>query len=367
MSLRKIFGANRWTYNKIVETLGKDIYTKKALGRKKEVRKFAIKGEIAKLDDPIDFSTIPEEALDSAFRDVYKARESSLALAESKKIKLKTFRFRSAKAPSQSIEIRARAIKQKQRYIRFWSKSFGLKKNEGILIKENLPELNYSCRLQKTRTGKYYLCIPTHKEYQKNNTGKICALDPGVRCFQTIYDPEGDIVKFGQNFDKIKAKLYITDRLKSRLKKGYYKKNKRWHMKRLFLNTLEKVRNMIKNCHHEISKWLAMNYDYVILPTFPTSKMVRKKRLSSKACRSMMTWSHYKFRQLLKFKINNYGSYLPDNITEEYTTKTCTRCGRINYNIVKQKVFFCNDCNLVMDRDVNGARNILLKHLSVFR
>ena len=38
--------------------------------------------------------------------------------------------------------------------------------------------------------------------------------------------------------------------------------------------------------------------------------------------------------------------------TEEYT-KTCTRCGIINNN---SEVFKCPNCNLEIDRDINGAR-----------
>lgn len=53
--------------------------------------------------------------------------------------------------------------------------------------------------------------------------------------------------------------------------------------------------------------------------------------------------------------------------TEEYTSKTCTRCGRINHNLGSNKVFTCASCKLIIDRDINGARNILLKNLGVHR
>ncbi|KAG6950198.1 hypothetical protein JG687_00014413 [Phytophthora cactorum] len=46
--------------------------------------------------------------------------------------------------------------------------------------------------------------------------------------------------------------------------------------------------------------------------------------------------------------------------TEPYTSKTCSRCGRINYTIMKQKMFQCPHRNNVLDRDVNAARSIYL-------
>jgi putative transposase len=48
-------------------------------------------------------------------------------------------------------------------------------------------------------------------------------------------------------------------------------------------------------------------------------------------------------------------------VTEEYTSKTCTKCGRINQKLGGSKVFRCG-CGMVLDRDFNGARNILLKY-----
>lgn len=49
------------------------------------------------------------------------------------------------------------------------------------------------CKLQRTWTGEYFLCIP--HAYSVEDQGalnhealKVCYLDPGVRTFQTIYD-----------------------------------------------------------------------------------------------------------------------------------------------------------------------------------
>lgn len=46
--------------------------------------------------------------------------------------------------------------------------------------------------------------------------------------------------------------------------------------------------------------------------------------------------------------------------TEEYTSKTCTRCGSLN-DVGSSEVYQCSNCDLIIDRDVNGARNIFIK------
>lgn len=77
----------------------------------------------------------------------------------------------------------------------------------------------------------------------------------------------------------------------------------------------------------------------------------------------MLCWSHYKFKELLRHKMNMNGNELID-CTEEYTSKTCTRCGRLNHLLDSSKTFTCpyKDCNLKIDRDIGAARNIYLKN-----
>ena len=77
----------------------------------------------------------------------------------------------------------------------------------------------------------------------------------------------------------------------------------------------------------------------------------------------MLTWSHYAFRQRLH-KARERPWVTVHLVTEEYSSKTCGVCGCIHRNLGGSKVFKCPACHAVMDRDANGARNILLKWLT---
>jgi len=77
--------------------------------------------------------------------------------------------------------------------------------------------------------------------------------------------------------------------------------------------------------------------------------------------RNLLQLKHYLFQQRLKAKCELRGCSL-DICTEEYTSKTCGRCGILN-NVGSRDVFSCSSCCLVVDRDVNGARNIAIKRL----
>ena len=50
--------------------------------------------------------------------------------------------------------------------------------------------------------------------------------------------------------------------------------------------------------------------------------------------------------------------------TEEYTSKTCGSCGYIHKKLGGSKEFCCPQCKTNLDRDINGARNILLRYLT---
>jgi putative transposase len=89
-------------------------------------------------------------------------------------------------------------------------------------------------------------------------------------------------------------------------------------------------------------------------------EVTRRSRLNKRVKFVMQMLSHYKFRQHLKNKCNEYGCEMIV-ITEEYTSKTCTNCGKIENNFRKREKQ-CSNCNYKVNRDIGGARNIMIKN-----
>ena len=75
----------------------------------------------------------------------------------------------------------------------------------------------------------------------------------------------------------------------------------------------------------------------------------------------MLSLSHCKFKERLLYLFEVYGSKV-HLCTEHYTTQACGKCGLLN-KVGSSKVYNCNDCNLEIDRDYNGARNIFIKNM----
>ncbi|WP_293293074.1 transposase, partial [Microcoleus sp. PH2017_13_LAR_U_A] len=73
--------------------------------------------------------------------------------------------------------------------------------------------------------------------------------------------------------------------------------------------------------------------------------------------RQMLTWAHYRFKQIIKHQADKNGSIVVD-VSEAYTSKTCGNCGHIHRKLGGSKVFKCPNCQTVIGRDLNGARNI---------
>ena len=84
-------------------------------------------------------------------------------------------------------------------------------------------------------------------------------------------------------------------------------------------------------CHRKVAAFLTDNYRLIFLPTFESAQMVAKagRKFGSKTARAMLTWAHYRFKQFLKFQAKKKNVVVVE-VSEAYTSKTCTRCGHIH-------------------------------------
>jgi transposase len=360
-----MFGTHRAIYNKLVEVSRADCYSlsKKALADK--YREISQKRSLEK-HLPAYHLEVPEEVMDSTYRDFIKAIVASKALFKSLKSKqsqtsFPSLKFKSRKDNTTSIELRARGIKTicaDVKAVCFAPKYFGFKKGAGVRIKEDLPPLDYSARLQMTREGDFYMCVPRYKIFSQETKNRTCAIDPGVRDFITIYDPKGLTMGVTDSKEAVFRRCLLIDKLKSKLSKSTCRRE-RHRLNHLIYRLFQRVKCMVKDMHNKCAKWLSDNYDEVLLPVFNTSDMTKKQsRISSQTSRSMLTWSHYSFRMLLTDKMQRSGGRLIE-CSEEWSSKTCSACGVLNRKLTSQKKFTCG-CGHVLDRDVNGARNIYL-------
>ena len=253
-----------------------------------------------------------------------------------------------------SIDISKQGIKMKDDglhlFQRFLKGPIKTSKLKGIVFE-------YDCRLQ-IKNNDWYLIVPIKRKITKTTkSGEWCALDPGVRSFQTVYS-ENNITQIKirkETIKKLQQKLDLFRSLRSRkiIKKSRFTRASRRIHKR--------VDNLVNDLHHKTCSYLTKTYNYIILPSFESQEMVKHSN-NRYLNRDLLQLRHYQFQQRLKSHCELYGCTL-DICTEEYTSKTCGLCGHIN-DVGCKDVISCTSCGKSCDRDVNGARNIGIKRLN---
>jgi len=223
---------------------------------------------------------------------------------------------------------------------------------------------NYGTQLVRDRR-RWFAVIPEYIPTEPTTKNKVIALDPGVRTFLTGYDGE-TVLEIGKgDIERIVRLCFHLDKLISRAAQKQVKTKHRRSWLRAASRMRIKIRNLVDELHHQIASYLVGNYKVIFIPTFETSSMVvkSKRRINTKSVRSMLTWSHYRFKQLLISMSDRCGVIIVET-NEAYTSKTCGKCGHVHTKLGGNKVFKCPECGYVTDRDANGAFNIMLKALA---
>ena len=329
------FGASRFAYNKTVEYLRQP--DTKAQWK-------SIKTDLMH-DMPEWSKEVPYQIKSVAIRDCCQA--VSAAKKKFKQTgKFNEVKFRSKKRGDNSLFIPQTAVSENGVYHTVLGK---------LKTAESLWKPVHDCRMV-LQNGRYFVIVPIDVAVKRPENQRLsaCALDCGVRTFQTVFSKEL-ILKVGEHdFQRIFRYCYALDKLISRKKKERSNKfNKAMQRIRW------KVRDLIDEIHNKLALTLCRLFDVVYIPTFETHDMVSK--LKHKTSRAMLGWAHYRFKMKLKSKAEEYSCKVVD-CTEEYTSKTCGNCGTEN-QIGGKEVWTCKHCGCAHDRDINGARNILLKQM----
>ncbi|OWZ22822.1 Transposase [Phytophthora megakarya] len=148
-----------------------------------------------------------------------------------------------------------------------------------------------------------------------------------------------------------------------------------YRLRRRIRFTSRKATRAVNGMHQNLSSWLAMTYKQVLLLSFHTSEMVRLRRYSRDrrrperqirrpTARAMLAQAHYRFKMLLKYKMERAGGRLVE-CEEGVHVEDLFGLRAIKNNIGGSEVFRCSSCVAVFDRDVNAARNIFHKNMGL--
>jgi putative transposase len=212
--------------------------------------------------------------------------------------------------------------------------------------------------------SRFYLNrIVSGNDNQVSKTRSVIALDPGVRTFMTAFEPNRIVDIASGSVSRLFGLRNTQYRLTSKLRVLKARPKKR--LRKVIMRISRRIQHLVDEIHWKTINY-CLKYDNIILPEFRVSQMTKrsKRKLSKRSVKEMLLLKHYQFRQRLIDRVKSTDKHLWI-VNESYTSKTCSNCGCIHTKLGGNKTFDCPNCGVVLDRDVNGARNIFLKHCNI--
>ena len=351
---KKWFGDTRYTYNAALD------YTRK---HQHEFDMIWLRNRLV-INQNLPYSKAflkhtPKHIREGAIKDLVTARKAALSNMTGGNIKKFELGFRSKRQVRQSIVIPKAALRVCPTGLHIY-KQFT---KSPVVCNSKKVLVDHDCRLV-CDGGMYFLCIPTDIPVcVSERKREFCAIDPGVRCFATLYSLNG-VACYGEDMEaRLTQRLLRLDKLRSKIDMEKRKRNRR-RKKDAFHRLSSSFQNVQRDMHYKMANHMCERFTDIILPRFRSQQMSRKenRQLKTKTVRSMCALSHGKFRSRL-IETGLLKGVVVHDCLEPYTTKSCSSCGTINDDIGSKKIFECFNCSMIADRDVNASKNIMLKFM----
>ena len=120
-----------------------------------------------------------------------------------------------------------------------------------------------------------------------------------------------------------------------------------------------RVANRRRDFHHKFSTMLTKAKSAIVIEDLMVKGMVRNRSLA----RAISDAGWGEFRRMLEYKAAWYGCRIVVADRFYPSSKTCSGCGSVKGELaLSERVFTCEACGFVIDRDLNAAIN--LEHLA---
>jgi putative transposase len=199
----------------------------------------------------------------------------------------------------------------------------------------------------------WFACVTVETENSQGigqmPCGPAVGVDLGINRLVTLSD--GKKFENPRVFVRARGRITILQRQLSRRKVGSKNRQK----SRIALaKAWRRVRNQRSDLAHKISAFLSKEYSTIVFEDLNISNMVRNHRLAS----AIMDASWGNLRRLAAYKAERRGGRVI-LVNPKGTSQKCSRCGEMVAKELSERIHDCRGCGLVVDRDVNAARNIL--------
>ena len=122
---------------------------------------------------------------------------------------------------------------------------------------------------------------------------------------------------------------------------------------KLIYRKLTNIRN--NHLHQATTEIVKTKPSQIVMETLNVKGMMKNRHLAS----SIQEQKFYEFKRQIEYKCQRYGIELLHVPTFYPSSKLCSQCGNIKKDLkLSDRVYHCNCCGLVMDRDYNASLNL---------
>ncbi|MEG1704970.1 MAG: transposase [Clostridia bacterium] len=210
------------------------------------------------------------------------------------------------------------------------------------------------CIVMSDKIDRYYVsilvCTEIPKINKKLNIDNILGLD--FKISDIFVDSNGNTPKFIRPYKSSIEKLkYLSKILSRKIKfsKNWYKHLK--HIQKLHKTIAFKRKDFLDKLSNVISK----KYDVIVAETLSIKEMTSKFDDGT----YIYDTGYCKFLTMLKNKLNSLGKKIIKVDRWFPSSKKCSNCGSIKEDLLlEERVYYCDKCGKIQDRDENAAINI---------
>ena len=153
-------------------------------------------------------------------------------------------------------------------------------------------------------------------------------------------------------------KLKRLERQKSRRKKGSANRKKTC---RKLAKQHARVATIRKDATHKLTTYLCKNHTLVAIEDLHVAGMLKNHCLAQ----AVSDANFGEIRRQLEYKAEWYSTRLVAIDRFYPSSKTCSGCGYIKPELsLSERTFVCEDCGMVLDRDLNAALNVRMVAVS---
>lgn len=198
--------------------------------------------------------------------------------------------------------------------------------------------------------GRWYINLPVKEECAVGSYSNAVGIDLGLKTLASCSD--GSSVEMPRFYRQSEVALASSQRARKT------RRARKIHTK---------IRNRRKDYLHKASLRLVREYGTIIVGDVSAKKLARTRLAKSV---HDAAWSD--FKNMLRYKAIRHGGRMLE-VSEAYSSQVCSACGSMPPSRPKgiadlgKRVWRCDNCETVHDRDVNAARNILRVGLDTLR